>query len=234
MAKSDKMAPTKSAGRIKVLIAFLLLFAPAFLLIFIATRGCDHRFKELDDFGVAVNYQFTDARGNKYSAKDFEGDIVVITTIQETCPDSCAVSLWHIDQMIYQHIRKNARKEMKQVRLISFATDGMGNPIKNLSVIQQTLQDRVEEYDPNVWILASGDARSIYDFEHNGERLLKEGGQYFGGQAFQELMLLLDKKNHLRMVLSGKTEGMIRRMKEHIALLQKQYDKGGKAQTEVK
>lgn len=38
-------------------------------------------------------------------------------------------------------------------------------------------------------------------------------------------MLLLDKKNHLRMVLSGKTEGMIRRMKEHIALLQKQYDK---------
>jgi hypothetical protein len=27
------------------------------------------------------------------------------------------------------------------------------------------------------------------------------------------------------MVLSGKTEGMIRRMKEHIALLQKQYDK---------
>jgi len=27
------------------------------------------------------------------------------------------------------------------------------------------------------------------------------------------------------MVLSGKTEGMVRRMKEHIALLQKQYDK---------
>ena len=27
------------------------------------------------------------------------------------------------------------------------------------------------------------------------------------------------------MVLSGKTEGMIRRMKQHIALLQKQYDK---------
>ena len=27
------------------------------------------------------------------------------------------------------------------------------------------------------------------------------------------------------MVLSGTSEGMIRRMKEHIALLQKQYDK---------
>ena len=63
---------------------------------------------------------------------------------------------------------------------------------------------------------------------------MKEGDQYFGGQAFQELMLLLDKKNHLRMVLSGKTEGMIRRMKEHIALLQKQYDKQNIAKGEDK
>ena len=33
------------------------------------------------------------------------------------------------------------------------------------------------------------------------------------------------------MVLSGKTEGMIRRMKEHIALLQKQYDKASAKKT---
>ncbi|MFO0495799.1 MAG: SCO family protein [Flavobacteriia bacterium] len=228
------MATKKSAGRIKVLLAFLLLFGPAFLLVFISTRGCEHRFKQLDDYGLADNYQFTDARGKKYSAKDFEGDLVIVTTIQETCPDSCAISFWHVDQMIYQHIRKNSKKKMKQVRLISFATDGAGKPIKNLSVIQQALRDHVEEYDPNVWILASGDVRKIYDFEHNGERLLKEGDQYFGGQAFQELMLLLDKKNHLRMVLSGKTEGMIRRMKEHIALLQKQYDKQNIAKGEDK
>jgi hypothetical protein len=228
------MATKKSAGRIKVLFAFLLLFGPAFLLILISTRGCEHRFKQLDDFGAAVNYQFTDARGKHYTAKDFEGDIVIITTIQETCPDSCSISFWHVDQMIYQHIRKNSRKKMKQVRLISFATDGLGKPIKNLAVIEQALRDQVEEYDPNVWILASGDVREIYDFEHNGERLLKEGDQYFGGQAFQELMLLLDKKNHLRMVLSGKTEGMIRRMKEHIALLQKQYDKQNIAKGEDK
>jgi hypothetical protein len=38
-------------------------------------------------------------------------------------------------------------------------------------------------------------------------------------------MLLVDKQNHLRMVLDGKSEGMVRRMKEHIALLDKQYDK---------
>ena len=114
---------------------------------------------------------------------------------------------------------------MKQVKIISFVTDGQGKPLNDLSIVQQTLKDRVEEYDPNIWYVATGDARSVYDIERNKESLLQEGDEFFGGQWFQELILLIDKQNHLRMVLSGTTEGMIRRMKEHIALLQKQYDK---------
>jgi len=219
------MAKKDTAGRIKVVLAFLLVFGPAFLLVFISTRGCEHKFKELDDYGQAANYAFVDARGKKYSAKDFEGDIVLITTIQPSCPGNCAVSMWHLDQLIYQHIRKNKRKKMKQVRIISFVTDGKGNDVKDLSIVQQALKDQVEEYDPNIWILASCSSRQVYDFNRNGESLLKKGPEYFGGEAYQELLLLLDKRNHLRMVLSGKTEGMVRRMKEHIALLQKQYDK---------
>jgi hypothetical protein len=219
MAKRDK------AGRIKVLLAFLLLFGPASLLVFFGTRGCEHKFKTLDDFGAAVDYSFTDSRGKKFSSEDFQGDIVVVTTIQETCPDSCAVSFWHLDQSIYQHIRKNNRKKMKQVKIVSYATDGFGKPLKDLSVIRQSLEDNVEGYDPDIWFVATGDVKKVYDFERNKESLLQEGDEFYGGQAFQELLLLLDKKNHLRMVLSGKTEGMVRRMKEHIALLQKQYDK---------
>jgi cytochrome oxidase Cu insertion factor (SCO1/SenC/PrrC family) len=219
------MAKLFIAGRRKVVFAFLLLFGPAFLLIFIGTRGCQHKFKQLDDFGKAIDYSFTDVRGKQYCSKDFKGDIVLVTTIQPGCPDSCAISMWHLDQLIYQHIRKNKRKKMKQVRIISFVTDGKGNDLKDLTTLEQALKDHVEGYDPEIWILATGSARDLYNFERNGESLLKSGSQYFGGEAFQELMLLLDKDNHLRMVLSGKTEGMIRRMKEHIALLQKQYDK---------
>ena len=219
------MASKNTAGRMKVLFAFLLLFGPALLLVFFGTRGCEHKFKTLDDYGPAVNYSFTDSRGKQFTSKDFEGDIVVVTTIQETCPDSCAISLWHLDQSIYQHIRKNKRKKMKQVKLISFATDGNGKPVKDLTVFKQALEDQIEGYDPDLWLIATGDVRKVYDFKHNGASLLQEGKEYFGGQAFQELILLLDKKNHLRMVLSGKTEGMVRRMKEHIALLHKQYDK---------
>lgn len=212
------------AGRIKVVYTFLLLFGPALFLILIATRGCQHKFKTLDDFGAVKKYAFTDAYGKQHTSSEFKDKIVILTTIQEKCPDSCAVSFWHLDQILYQQIRKNNRKKFKQVRIISFATDGNGKALKDLSTIQQMLKDQVEEYDPNIWIVAQGDSKSIYDISHNGHSLLQKGTKFYGGEGYQELMLLLDKQNHLRMVLSGKSEGMIRRMREHLSLLQKQYD----------
>jgi hypothetical protein len=127
--------------------------------------------------------------------------------------------------MIYQHIWKNKTKKLKQVKILSFVTDGKGNQVNDLTEINATINARVENYDPELWILASGDAKSVYNIENNGQTLLQKGKEYFGGEGFQELMLLLDKKHHLRMVLSGKQEGHIRRMKQSIALLQKQYDK---------
>jgi cytochrome oxidase Cu insertion factor (SCO1/SenC/PrrC family) len=217
------MAKERTAGKSKI-VAILILILPAFLLVFLSTRGCKHKFKELPDYGKASNYSFTDGLGKRYSAKDFKDKIVVITTLQKTCPDSCAVSMWHLDQSIYQHVRKN-KKKLKQVKLISFVTDGKGNQIDDLSVLSEAMADNVEGYDPAIWFLAKGDARKVFDFEYNKQSLLKKGDEYFGGEAYLELMLLLDKQNHLRMVNRGTAEGTIRRMYQHIALLQKQYDK---------
>lgn len=217
------MASQNSAGRSKI-IALCILLLPASLLIFLSTRGCEHKFKQLPDYGRASHYRFTDSRGKNFSYKDFKGDVVIITTLQQTCPDNCAISMWHLDQTIYQHIRKN-KKKLKQVKIISFVTDTLGNSIKNLSSVRDALEDNVEGYDPDIWYLAEGDARSVYNFKYNNESLLKKGKEYFGGEAFLELMLLIDKSNHLRMVDRGKEEGTIRRMNQHVALLQKQYDK---------
>ena len=154
----------------------------------------------------------------------FKDKVVLFTTLQVTCPNKCAVSFWHLDQLIYQHLRKN-KKKLGHVKLVSFVTDGKGNPYSNLNEIEYMLKDQVEKYDSSVWILANGNAKSLYNISRNGENLLVKGNKYFGGEAFQELMLLVDKRNHLRMVLKGNSEGMIRKMKEHIALLDKQYDK---------
>jgi len=213
-----------SAGRLKGIIVLILLFGPASFLIFISSRGCEHKFVELDDMGKVSNYSFVNADGTQMNQATFKNKVVLFTTLQVTCPNKCAVSFWHLDQLIYQHLRKN-KKKLGHVKLVSFVTDSKGNPYSNLNDIEFMLKDQVEKYDSSVWILANGDAKSLYNISRNGENLLMKGNQYFGGEAFQELMLLVDKRNHLRMVLKGNSEGMIRKMKEHIALLDKQYDK---------
>jgi cytochrome oxidase Cu insertion factor (SCO1/SenC/PrrC family) len=213
-----------SAGRLKGIIVLILLFGPASFLIFISSRGCEHKFVELDDMGKVSNYSFVNADGTQMNQATFKNKVVLFTTLQVTCPNKCAVSFWHLDQLIYQHLRKN-KKKLGHVKLVSFVTDSKGNPYSNLNDVEFMLKDQVEKYDSSVWILANGDAKSLYNISRNGENLLMKGNQYFGGEAFQELMLLVDKRNHLRMVLKGNSEGMIRKMKEHIALLDKQYDK---------
>jgi len=201
------------------LIGFLLVFGPALLLIFIGTRSCEHNFEELEDYGPVNEFEFTDANGVKRNSREFKDDVVLVNVLQSSCPDSCTVLMWHINQTIYQHIWKNKTKKTKQIRMISFLTDGKGNSVKDLSVINDAINDLAENYDPSIWILASGDVRSIYNLENNGISLIDEKSN------FQELMLLIDKQHHLRMVLSGNVEGQIRRMKQSMALLQKQYDK---------
>ena len=91
--------------------------------------------------------------------------------------------------------------------------------MKDLSVIDDAVHDLTENYAPSIWILATGNIKEIYNLESNGVSLTDEKAN------FQELMLLIDKQQHLRMVLSGNVEGQIRRMKQSMALLQKQYDK---------
>lgn len=212
-------------NKVRKLLPFLLVFGPALLLIFIGTRGCDHKFEKLADYGAAPNYSFVDVNGKTRNYTEFDSSIVIVCTIQESCPDTCSISMWHVNQILYQHIRKNKSKKLKQVKIISFVTDGKGNPVKNLNYMTSVVKEKVEGFDPNLWILASGDVKSIYNFKNNGKSLLEKGKQYYGGEYFQEILLLLDKNNHLRMALRGNQEGMVRTMKEHLALLQKQYDK---------
>lgn len=224
------MATKKSAGRKKAILALLLLFGPAIFLIIIGlvgARSCEHKFKVPDDYGQLIDYSFTDAQGKKHTSKDFKDNVVLINILQPKCPDSCGISFWHVDQHIYQPVRKS-KKKLGSVRIISFVTDGRGNPVQDIKQVADMLEDRVEGYDPNVWYVASGDSKSIYDMESNGQTLLQMGEDKFGGEGYQELMLLADKENHLRMVLPGDSEGMVRRMKEHVALLQKVYDKAKK------
>lgn len=214
------MTGKKNAGGSKGRWLVLLLFAPA-LLLFITSRGCKMKFKTLEDFGPVNNYAFVDADGKSYTQDDFKGNVLIFTNIQPDCLDTCSINLFTFEKIIYQDIR--SKKSLKHVKIISFVNDVDGNPVKDLKPMMDLMKDKIHKFDPEKWMIVSGDARRVYDIKNNGETLLQTGEQYFGGNAFQELMLLVDKENHLRMVLRGNIEGMFRRMKECIALLQKEY-----------
>jgi cytochrome oxidase Cu insertion factor (SCO1/SenC/PrrC family) len=218
------------------LFALTLVFGPALILIFMATRGCDHRFKTLADYGMVSTPSFTvyNHKGKQQlTLQDYQDQIVLINTLQTTCPHNCGLAFFPLTQNIYKDLRTNKRKKLKQVRMLSIVVDSLGNPVSEQALldIQDMLRSRVEGYDPEIWQLVSADPKIFYNLTNNGQKLIVKDTKYFGGVSYNELIMLLDKNNHLRMVLNGHTEGMIRKMKEHLALLIKQYDKE-RAQTQ--
>ena len=218
------------------LFALTLVFGPALILIFMATRGCDHRFKTLADYGLVSTPSFTvyNHKGKQQlTLQDYQDQIVLINTLQTTCPHNCGLAFFPLTQNIYKDFRTNKRKKLKQVRMLSIVVDSLGNPVSEEALldIQDMLRSRVEGYDPEIWQLVSADPKIFYNLTNNGQKLIVKDTKYFGGVSYNELIMLLDKNNHLRMVLNGHTEGMIRKMKEHLALLIKQYDKE-RAQTQ--
>jgi hypothetical protein len=223
-------ANAASRSKRKSVLALTLVFGPALFLIFMATRGCDHRFKKLADFGLVETPTFSvyNHKGKQQlSLKDYQDQVVLITTLQTTCPHDCGLAFFPLTQNLYKDLRTNKRKKLKQVRMLSIVVDSLGNPVSEAQLldIQDMLRTRVEGYDPELWQLVAADPKIFYNLSNNGQKLIVKDKKYFGGVSYNELIMLLDKKNHLRMVLNGHTEGMIRKMKEHLALLMKQYDK---------
>jgi hypothetical protein len=81
-------------------------------------------------------------------------------------------------------------------------------------------------FDSNIWYVVTGDPKQVYDIESNGVNLYnQQDKESFEGRPYMETMMIIDKSNELRLVRKGVEEGYIRDFKEHIALLQKQYDK---------
>lgn len=215
------------AGRMKPLLLIVLVFGPALFLIFIALNKCEHKFTTLPVYAELNKFSFEDASGGTVNNASQKGKITLYNTIQTSCPENCAIDLPKFNLMIYQDYRKNQRN-LSHVKIISIVTDEQGNPVSQdkIEELKFTMNDIVEEYDPTIWKLVTGDPKQIYDIESNGVNLFTNTSDTaFAGKSFLETMLIVDKKNQLRLIRRGDQEGMIRDYKQHVALLQKQYDK---------
>ncbi|MFN5652855.1 MAG: hypothetical protein ACK465_04470, partial [Flavobacteriia bacterium] len=162
----EEQVATRSKKR--SILALSLVFGPALFLIFIATRGCDHRFKQLADYGLvkAPTFSVYNHKGKQQlSLRDYQNQVVIITTLQTTCPHQCGLAFFPLTQNLYKDLRTNKRKKLKQVRLLSIVVDSLGRPVSEAEIldIQDMLRSRVEGYDPELWQLVSADPAVFYD-----------------------------------------------------------------------
>jgi hypothetical protein len=223
----------KNTTKLRSFLSLFLVIGPASILIFISTRSCDHNFKHLEDYGLIKtdSFEVFDPQTSTFQQKslsDFEGEIVILNTLQPSCPTDCKISLWHFNQMIYKHIFENKHKKLKKVRIISFLTNLQGENLRDKQTFSNTIESikntqSDKNYDPSLWMLARGNAHDLFDINHNGENLIQGSERDYGKNAYLRYLLLLDKKSHLRMVLPGNKEGETRRFFQSIALLQKEY-----------
>lgn len=206
----------------------MVAFGPGTFVFLMAVGKCENQYQELPVFAEMPSYEFIDANGNVINNKTQEGRVTIFTTIQTTCPQSCAIDFYKFNLLMYQHYKKNRRK-IDYVDIISIVTDQEGNPIDNIEEVKFMMNDLIHGYDSTIWNVVKGDPKQVYDIESNGINLYKmEVDSAFGGKAFLETMLIVDKQNKLRLVRRGDSEGMIRDFKQHVSLLQEQYDRENK------
>jgi cytochrome oxidase Cu insertion factor (SCO1/SenC/PrrC family) len=213
------------AGRTKPILLLLLVFGPALFLIVVSLNKCEHKFEELPSYGDIGTYRFETSDGRVVSNETQKGNVVLFSTIQTSCPRNCAIDFTKFNLLLYQHYRKY-QKKMSHIKFVSIVTDEEGNPVDDLSDVEFLMQDKIEAYDPTIWMLVKGDPKQVYDIENNGVNLfLERNDSSFATKPFLQMLLIVDKENQLRLVRRGNEEGLIRDFKEHVALLQKQYDK---------
>ncbi|MCO5267782.1 MAG: SCO family protein [Brumimicrobium sp.] len=213
-------------GKKKSILMILLAFGPAILLFLVSLGKCSNNYQQLPVFSEIPSYKFIGANGKEITEKTQAGYITIFTTIQVSCPTSCAIDLFKFNMGLYQEYRKD-QKEFKDVKILSIVTDEQGNPVDNIDEIIYTLSDMVVGYDSTIWNLVTGDPAQVYNVENDkGVNLyMQENQEAFAQKPYLSVLLLADKKNQLRYVGLGNQEGYIRDFKQHIALLRQEYKK---------
>ncbi|HTO37939.1 MAG TPA: SCO family protein [Brumimicrobium sp.] len=220
----------KKGSFVTKLLLILVLFGPgAFILYMFYSGGVDNKYQELPVFSEMGEFEFVDSYGELVNNESQKDMITLFTTIQTSCPQNCALDLFKFNLLVYQGYKKN-HKKMKHVKIVSIVTDENGNPVDKADEVVYMLKDLVNDYDSSIWKIVNGDPKQVYDIESNGINLFEiKVDTAFAQKAYLETMLIVDKENKLRLVRKGDTEGMIRDFKQHVALLQEQYDREAKA-----
>ncbi|NOQ75119.1 MAG: hypothetical protein GQ574_24105 [Crocinitomix sp.] len=230
------MAKTK-----RILLVMLIMLGPGSIIYFISKTVNNHFIKlpylgyefDLDSNGNKLDstaytvpeFNLTTFDGRAITKKDIDGKFIVLTTLQNACPDmsQCGMSVYHFNEIFFKKLIKN-QDNYGNVRVLSILTDVDGNPISEPS---QKLKEEMYQYDTTgVWWMATGDVTPFYNFNYYGDKFINHVASNKDGElglkAYTNSIVLIDDKGFIRGVSGAKTDSHIRNFFDMLKLLKKE------------
>lgn len=224
----------------RVLTVLLIFLGPGAVIYFIATTfknkfieppylGYTYTFNEngekLDSAAYQIpDFELTRFDGDKITKDSIKDKFIVLTTIQNQCPqlDSCGLGIYAFNEIFFHRLVKNG-KSYSNVRVISILTDENGAPLKERP--SEVLMDEMKEYDPHFWWLTYGDPTPFYNFDYYGKSFMQQPADPKSGEigkyAFTSSLVLIDKDGYIRGVTGAKRDSDIRNFFDVLKLLKK-------------
>ena len=220
-------------------LMILVLFGPGLLIYFFA-KTLNNKFIDLPYLGQftveenskgefdTIQYQvpdfeFTSLTGNKITSKSTDKQFLIFTTIQNSCPDTCGVYLYHFTELFYDKVKKN-KDNYNNVKFYSILTDKNGNAIEQpSSKLLEALA--VLKQDTSVWEIVTGDPSQVFSFDYNGNNFYElpatESNYEIVTKAFVNSLLLVDRDKHIRGFTGAKRDSDIRNFFDLLKILKK-------------
>ncbi len=220
-------------------LMILVLFGPG-LLIYIFAKTLNNKFVELPFIGpyeVVKNaegefdtihyklpeFNFASVDGREISNQTTKDQFLVFTTIQNSCPDTCGIYLYHFNELFYDKVKKN-KDNYNNVKFYSILTDKDGNMLQSPSSKLLEAIAKIEQ-DTSIWQIVIGDPAQIFSFNYNGADFMSlpstSSNYEIGAKAFVNSLLLVDKEKHIRGFTGAKRDSDIRNFFDLLKILKK-------------
>jgi hypothetical protein len=199
-------------------LMILVLFGPGFIIYYLA-KNVNNKFIELpyvgqhdyiyDDNGKVTDsilytipqFELTTLSGKKVTKNSIKDKFVVVTTLQNSCPDDCGVFLLHFEEIFYSRLFKNT-DSYDNVIILSILTDHDGNPVYEASDKFIEEMKQIDGFDEDLWWITTGDPEPIYSFIYNDKSFYDLPStpecDEVGTKAFINSLLLIDTDSHIR------------------------------------
>ncbi|MEZ4938366.1 MAG: hypothetical protein R2799_12325 [Crocinitomicaceae bacterium] len=210
-----------SPGRKKIILFTLMLFGPG-ILLFVLSRG-KQNFNYLEVLGETSEYRFYDLDSNLVSPETNEKEVLIFTTIQNSCfnnsEKSCLIHPYFIEEFFYNDFISSPKK-FTRVKIYSIVTDEEGVPVYPDSLLIQAF----EKYDHRFWDLVLGDPKQIYGFEKEGIQFTDLRDKESGKLEFPKMGMVVTESKKIRALRPMNSEAFVRELSERFRMILKEKD----------